>query len=525
MKRNKLQITVLILCLIFLSSGGILLTASTSHAGSSDIDAAYGTNNTASYWPANGTGGTVEFYAHTCVRRLLGICYQWQDWETMSSGNDTSVSPKSSSPRFRVTPDSGYRIKFIKYAERTTSWGTTINAGNWTDVSVSDPSAANDFTLSNIQTSDHNYVLWVCFESVATNYTVTASVFQDATPTTCQSNSYITQIGSVTGNAVYTLNTAVASGSTTSVRYSAGSGCEVEDVLFNGNSVGAQASPYTTPAITSTSTVVVKFRPISYVITSSIDPASPGYVSSTGLAASGTVSPLGATSVPRTGSQTFAITPATNYRILNVRVTDTNAGYNNKDLGAITNQYGTFYTFNNVTASGSIIVTFASDSTTSDTYCQTPPFISSQTSLKPNVLIIFDNSGSMADMAYSVRNASYSSSKDYYGYYDNTKMYKITSSTVHNINSAGLNKTAACSSQTVGSICSGNELNFRNMRKVDVIRRILMGGKVANRTASTIYLLTNNGKNIEYGASLPSGIVQAMDAKVRFGSDGIQSEQ
>ena len=505
--------------MIILSAGCILLTASISNAGVTDINAAFGDNNTAVYWPANGTGGTVEFRSRTCTHTSHGNCDTYSySWLGMNSGNNTSVAPYSSAPEFRVTPSSGFRIKFIYYAQYSEShwsWGDTISS--WTTIPVSDPTVANDFTLSNIDTSNAYYAIWVCFEAVSVNYTVTASVYQDATPSTCQTTSYITQIGSVTGNSVYTLNTSVASGSTTSVRFSAGSGCEVEDVLFNGNSVGIQISPYTSPAISNTTAIVVKFRPVSYIITSSIDSTSPGYIAASGLATSGTVSPMGATSVGKTAAQTFAITPSTGFRILNVRVTDTNVAYTNKDLGAITNQYGTSYTFNNVTAVGTIIVTFATDSITSNNYCQTPPFLSGQTNLKPNVLIIFDTSGSMGDSAYTLNSATYSSSKTYYGYYDNSKMYKITSSTVHNINSAGLDKAAKCSSQTTGNICSGNELNFRNMRKVDVIRRILMGGKVKDRAAATKYLVTNNSKEIEFGTSLPTGIVQILKDKVRFG--------
>ncbi len=511
------KIIVVLLCTLLSSLGCVLFSASFSQAANTDIDASFGDNNSAAYWPANGNGGTVKFYSRTCSY-WHGGCQSWNySWLNMDSGSNTSVSPYSNTPRFLVTPSSGYRIRHIKYAQRSVNWGSSITAGSWIDISVSDPTVANDFTLSNIDTTNNTYVIWVCFESTAANYTVTASVFQDATPTSCQSTSYITRIGSVSGNSVYTLSTSVASGTTTAVNFTAGTGCEVENVLFNGNSVGIQTSPYTTPTISSTSTVVVKFRPISYTITSSIDPASSGYISASGLSSSGTVSPMGATSVGRNAAQTFTIIPSTGYRILNVRVTDTNASYSSKDLGAITNQYGTSYTFNNVTADGSIIVTFASDSTTTNNYCQTPPFLSGQGSLKPNVLIIFDTSGSMGDAAYTLNNATYLSSKTYYGYYDNSKMYKITSSTVHNINAAGLDKTAKCSSQNVGTICSGNELNFRNMRKVDVIRKILMGGKVKDRTASTKFLVTNNNKEIEFGTSLPTGIIQILKDKVRFG--------
>ncbi|MBI5483289.1 MAG: hypothetical protein HY888_02370, partial [Deltaproteobacteria bacterium] len=236
------------LVLILLTAGFILFSSVNSFAGSSEIDAAFGTDNALSYWSANGNGGVVEFYSRVCPPKKWkdGNCQSWSySWADMSSGNDTSAVPYSDTPRFRVTPDNGYRIKFIKYARRTVGWGDSMSGATWTSISVSDPAAANDFTLSNIQTQDRKYVLWVCFESVATDYTVTASVFQDASPTACQSSSYITQIGAVTGNSVYTLSTTVTSGGTTAVKFTSGTGCEVQDVLFNGNSVGVQSSPYT----------------------------------------------------------------------------------------------------------------------------------------------------------------------------------------------------------------------------------------------------------------------------------------
>lgn len=511
MNGNKLQKCASILLMLVLLLGGVMFFP-TPDATAGTFTAAFGSNNTTSYYPANGTGGTVSM--EVCTKTRWGACSR-TEYQVFNSVGD-SKSLYNDSPRFKVTPSAGYNVKFIKYARRYSYFGDNIDSATWTTVSVTNPSGENDITLTGINVSDY-YVIWVCFETFLVNYDVTATVYQDATPTACQLSSFITKVGTITGSNVYTLTASVAKDNTTTVGFSAGSGCEVEDVRVNTSSVGVQASPYTTPAITATTSIVVKFRPVSYVITASIDSASPGYVSATGLATSGTISPMGATSVGKNASQTFTITPMSGYRILNVKVTDPAVPYVNKDLGAITNQYGTSYTFTGAIGNGSIIATFALDSTTANNYCQTPPFLSSQTALKPNVLIIFDNSGSMGYKAYDIDNKTYSPNTTYYGYYDVTKMYKITSSTVHNINSAGLNKTANCSSQTIGKICSGNELNFRNMNRVDVIRKILMGGKIKSRTATTKYLVTDSDKEIEYGSDLPAGVVQKLDGKVRFG--------
>ena len=512
MNGNKLQkCASILLLLILMFCGGMLFSVTDANAG--NFRASFGTNNITSYYPANGTGGSVEMKVCTSTYGWGG-CKTSEFQEFQDVGDAKNIY--NDSPQFKVTPSNGYNVKFIKYAQRYSDFGDNMDSVTWTTVNVTNPTGENGFTLSGINKSNY-YVIWVCFETFLVNYDVTATVYQDTTPTACQLNSFITKVGTITGNNVYTLTASVANGSTTTVGFVAGSGCEVEDVRVNTNTVGIQASPYTTPAITSTTAIVVKFRPVSYVITASIDPASPGYISASGLATSGTISPMGATSVGKNASQTFTITPASGYRILNVRVNDPAVPYVDKDLGALTNQYGTSYTFTGVIGNGSIIVTFALDSTTANNYCQTPPFLSSQTALKPNVLIIFDNSGSMGYKAYDIDDKTYSPNTTYYGYYDVTKMYKITSTTVHNINDAGLNKTANCYYQTVNKICSGNELNFRNMNRVDVIRKILMGGKIKSRTATTKYLVTDLDKEIEYGPDLPVGVVQKLDGKVRFG--------
>jgi type IV pilus assembly protein PilY1 len=512
MKWNYLRKCTAILPILIVSVA-ILLSASEALADGKFF-AVYGTNNSSAYYPADGNGGTVEM--RVCKKSKDGTCTKWEYQDYRDPGDDNKIYDDS--PRFKVTPNTNYTVDFIKYVQTEDGYDyhDSLASATWTTVNVTDPSGENAFTLSGIN-KDKKYVLWVHFTTTTATHDVTATVYMDATPTTCQSSSYITKVGSISGRAASTLTATVTHNSTTNVEFTAGSGCEVEDVLVNTSSVGIQTSPYTTPAITANTSVIIKFRPVSYTITASLNSASPGYISATGYATSGAISPFGATPVGKNASQTFSITPSSGYRILNVRVTDTAAAYENKDLGSITNQYGTSYTFSNVTANGTIIVTFAVDSTIVDNYCQTPPFLSSQTNLQPNVLIIFDTSGSMGYKAYDINSQSYSSSMTYYGYYDTTKMYKITSSTVHNVNSAGLNKTAKCSTQSIGNICSGNELNFRNMSRVDVIRKILMGGKIKSRTATTKFFVTDTGKEIEYGPDLPTGIVQKLEGKVRFG--------
>jgi type IV pilus assembly protein PilY1 len=122
-------------------------------------------------------------------------------------------------------------------------------------------------------------------------------------------------------------------------------------------------------------------------------------------------------------------------------------------------------------------------------YCQMPPFVSGAGStVKPNVLLIVDNSGSMNEFAYKTSGKgdnsyddSYVPSKNYYGYFDYTKMYQYDGNNFLVDTSKALDNT---------SFWSGNFLNWLTMRRVDIIRKVLVGGKTTPRSANTAnYLL------------------------------------
>ncbi len=116
-------------------------------------------------------------------------------------------------------------------------------------------------------------------------------------------------------------------------------------------------------------------------------------------------------------------------------------------------------------------------------YCQIPPYVTSASStLKPNVLLIVDNSGSMYEFAYKTAGAGsssydtgYNPATSYYGYFDSSKMYKYSSSYFEL-------DTAATPDRT--SFWSGNFLNWLTMRRIDVIRKVLVGGKTQPRSAN-----------------------------------------
>ncbi|ABK98614.1 Ig-like domain-containing protein [Pelobacter propionicus] len=132
-------------------------------------------------------------------------------------------------------------------------------------------------------------------------------------------------------------------------------------------------------------------------------------------------------------------------------------------------------------------------------YCQIPPFISGG-SVKPNVLLMVDNSGSMNEFAYKNKgygdsnyDTSYDSSKSYYGYFDTAYMYQYDTS------ASGHFKIDTSKTMNRESFWSGNFLNWLTMRRVDVVRKVLVGGKITPRSlANANYALIHDGPDRDY---------------------------
>jgi type IV pilus assembly protein PilY1 len=131
-------------------------------------------------------------------------------------------------------------------------------------------------------------------------------------------------------------------------------------------------------------------------------------------------------------------------------------------------------------------------------YTAYPPFISQ--AVPPNVLLLVDNSGSMYEFAYKKAgtgssigspDTSYTSITDYYGYFDSNAMYKYNSSGGYfELDSKTPDRT---------NFSSGNFLNWLTMRRVDVVRKVLTGGKTTNRgTPNPRYLVAAENANTDF---------------------------
>jgi type IV pilus assembly protein PilY1 len=477
----------------------VFVKLKTPDATGGQVGSWHGTTNTTGFNTpaANGSGGTVWKTTGTDTQLTNGVANGYTQ-----SGNGTTS--------FSVNPATGFKVVSIKY-------GTGTNPSSWTDVAVGANQITNvpfDITV----TGGNQYVIWTVFASTAaTSFTVTGSV-DPATPAECKLTDLATMISP---------NSQVVNRDQTGTfTFSTAAHCMVDSVNFN--TLGAQTwvgtgFSYTTPAITATSTFVVKFKQIGYNILAERDPTSP-----TGC---GDISPTGTNGnvfAVQGSDTTFTLTTPATCMISHVWVTDTNRGYVDADIAPLVPPQ---YTFSNLQADGHIKVKYSAIvPTTSDAYCQIPPFVTGQAGLAPNVLVVFDNSGSMGgadDDGWAYYNrTTYGCTatstvgsggcSSYYGYFEPSKMYKVDTS---NSNKYLIDSVTLNLSSTNGK--SGNYLNYRNMHKVDVIRKALMGGKVVDRTINPLtasyFLSTDNGKTVEYGKTLPTGLIQQYAGKVRFG--------
>jgi hypothetical protein len=125
----------------------------------------------------------------------------------------------------------------------------------------------------------------------------------------------------------------VTAGTNKTYSITPGTGYKVSNVLVDGVAVGAVSS-YTFSNVTSNHTISASFVQITYTITGS---------AGTG----GSINPSGTATVTHGTSRTYSITPATGYKISNVKV-------DNVAIGNVST-----YTFSNITSNHSISASFA----------------------------------------------------------------------------------------------------------------------------------------------------------------------
>ncbi len=140
------------------------------------------------------------------------------------------------------------------------------------------------------------------------------------------------------------------------------------------------------------------------------------------------------------------------------------------------------------------------------TYCAVPPFLSLGSNIKPNILFDIDVSGSMSWSAYYATwtnnniSQSYDNSIKYEGYFVPSKEYKESNGVwieTNNSDSCDLNYHKYYYGWggiynyynwfTVSGVCSGNELNFALMTRIDLLRWAITGGTPASCDGNNAY--------------------------------------
>lgn len=143
-------------------------------------------------------------------------------------------------------------------------------------------------------------------------------------------------------------------------------------------------------------------------------------------------------------------------------------------------------------------VVFATATTPNSTYCNMPPYLT--TASKPNIHFIFDHSGSFGFYPYVLQNYNsansnkttvpYPSTTGFYGYFEKDKYYKYASVTSGSVTTNAWAVNTACTAdndliggKTSGQQCiSGNLLNFVTTSRIDIIRKIMTGGRLLSGT-------------------------------------------
>ena len=173
-------------------------------------------------------------------------------------------------------------------------------------------------------------------------------------------------------------------------------------------------------------------------------------------------------------------------------------------------------------------------------YCSIPPFLT--TAVSPNILLVIDVSGSMSWPAYF----NYNATETYEGYFVPDKRYKKNQNDVWEETSDP--EDCDLNGRIPSGVCSGNQLNFTLMTRIDLLRWAITGGRPINCNdiddpdcdpafssscnGDTCILETYIGQKVKVPKSRIQGILQQMEkesVRPRFGalfySTGIRSEK
>lgn len=187
---------------------------------------------------------------------------------------------------------------------------------------------------------------------------------------------------------------------------------------------------------------------------------------------------------------------------------------------------------------------FPTTGTAQTGYCQVPPYLTQ--SVKPNINLILDFSGSMQFPAYvscgswngydytkvadcggtytfnTSSSFRYVSTKDYYGNFKSDTYYKYNSTSGY----FEENGTTCASNRigtTSGTCISGNLLNWAVTTRMDVLRKILTGGRVKSSTTDVLesegsrYVFIDEGLRCKFSVTAGSTLTRKLQVENQSG--------
>ena len=326
-----------------------ITTASSNDTSSSSKPAATaGVNSATVSYKSAGTGYTYRLryaaspyktwisYAPTttALRQTVSPLTAGTSYEFEVSSKKTTTWGAWSEASNAVTPTRPVVANF-SIAASATAGGTISPAGSTTVASGGSqtytitPNSGFQVSSVTVDSTSVGAVRTYTFSNVTANHSILASF----TAITWQITASAGAHGSISPNGA----TNVANGTSQAYSITPATGYHVADVLVDGTSVGAVTS-YTFNGVSAAHTIAATFAINTYNINASVD------------FGSGSISPNGTTSVSYGGSQTYTITPASGFRINDIYVD-----------GSLVPNTGT-YSFTNVTASHTILVSFTQSS-------------------------------------------------------------------------------------------------------------------------------------------------------------------
>jgi len=164
-----------------------------------------------------------------------------------------------------------------------------------------------------------------------------------------------------------------------------------------------------------------------------------------------------------------------------------------------------------VVALVSVVLSPLALATTSANYVAIPPFLAAESG-QPNVVIAMDISGSMKAVAYRDTGAGnwrsglhddFNPTKRYFGYFDSEKKYQYEVATGVFYASGALTGTDNIQGPLSADEWNGNFLNWLAMRRIDVIRKVMVGGRVESRIPADLYSVNGQKRYVLLGQHEP----------------------